>query len=459
MEVNCRILLLCIAAGVVALCSAVLTIFSNVGMPQLDGRQGSRPQEHSGLQLQVRQRLGGGGVNLTQLVGVRDRLDSLIQSQARLEAEVEKVQEDLAALPTKVRATFMESRTTTTTTIDFVKTYQCREEPWINAIFANFSQRGGANYTRVIEKAYNDPGCGLRFEIRQGKLIWKHNPDPVDWWPAHEERGAAIARMLEELLAEGPGLPDMVFAIQPGDGASTLHMGEGSGLMRTEGKLDKDLLWLPRSLFDWGKKAAQELEAVPCPPEYKKNVAVFRGSPTGGCRSWDENVGLQRDGSVLPRYTVVKLSKDRPDLLDARFTDAPDDCWPNELRARGMIGRSLNYAAQSCYAAVVVPYGNSVADRLVQQFARGVPVIFMRGRDDVDEFWYNEVVNGTHWIEATPENLREVLEWALRDNELLQRIGQNAKTFVKERLSKRRLMCYVFRLLSEYGRAYKEQLG
>lgn len=109
---------------------------------------------------------------------------------------------------------------------------------------------------------------------------------------------------------------------------------------------------------------------------------------------------------------------------------------------------------QTCYAAIIVPYGNSVADRLPRQLALGVPVIMMRDRTDVDEFWYEEIINGTQWIEATPETLEVILERLLKDEERQKRLGAEARRFVEERFSERRLKCYVYRLLSGYAQEY-----
>merc|ERR1712039_1008470 len=111
---------------------------------------------------------------------------------------------------------------------------------------------------------------------------------------------------------------------------------------------------IPRSLMDWGREARKGLMAERCKDGTRKNLAVFRGSPTGGCESFDQVRGLQKgDGSVLPRYAVVALSKRRPDLIDARFSNAPDDCWPNELRARDMVDSArMTDEQQSCYSAI-----------------------------------------------------------------------------------------------------------
>lgn len=72
--------------------------------------------------------------------------------------------------------------------------------------------------------------------------------------------------MIKELLPD-TNLPDMVFTVQAGDGAGIpagLH--EGSGLMRTEAKRDTDLMWIPRSLMDWGREARKGLEVERCKP-------------------------------------------------------------------------------------------------------------------------------------------------------------------------------------------------
>lgn len=339
----------------------------------------------------------------------------------------------------------------------FLMRHKCQGEPALAAWFEGLKESGEPNYTNSIERAYSEPGCGLRFEIRGQHLDWHQNPTRVAWWKNHQGRGQKFAKMIRDLLSEVV-LPDMKFAIQPGDGGDHVGLGIGSGVMFTESTW-KDLMVIPRGLVDWGSPAQATALKPRCRREKRKHVAVFRGSPTGGGPGrWDGELGLVNgDGKVLPRSSVVKLSLRRPDLLDARFTSASQ--WmrfEKQLHAHGMIGQRLSYEEQSCYAAIVVPYGNSVADRLVAQMATGIPIVSLRSRSDADEFYFYELKNGTHWLEATPETLEGVLEALLKDQSAMDRIGQNGRTFVKERLGADRLRCFMYKLLTQYAEHYNQ---
>jgi len=196
---------------------------------------------------------------------------------------------------------------------------------------------------------------------------------------------------------------------------------------------------------------------------------IFRGSPTGGCHTFDKEKQevLMADGNVMPRFAVVKLSKKIGRLLNARFSSAPPDCFPKELERLKMVDtKKIDDKAHACYAAIIVPYGNSVADRLARQLALGMPIIMMRGRSDVDEFWYDEAINGTHWYEADTDNLEVVLRGIMATNNQRMsnqkrkeraQVGINGRQFVEERLSERRLKCYIYTLLKGYGKIWRKK--
>lgn len=387
--------------------------------------------------------------------------DALVAAPASTTLEPEMVPDASADQPIEsVSEPMAESRPPVAEGRDrFMDKYQCSDEPTIVEMLKRIEENN-VDLKNTVETAFNDPGAGLKFEIRQNQVIMTHNDEKVPWWDVHETRGRQIEQMLRELLTEAD-LPDMMFAVQPGDGAGIGTLATGSGLMRTEGKRDKDLMWLPRSLMDWGKEARAGLDLPRCKQSKQIDAAVFRGSPTGGCHTWDVQRGvLMADGTVMPRYSVVKLSKDRPKLLNAKFSSAPPDCYPNNLKQLHMVDeKRMGDAAQSCYAAIIVPYGNSVADRLARQLSLGVPIIMMRGRDDVDEFWYDEVSNKTQWFETTLEHLESLLRYIMspKRRDARAQVGINGRLFVQERLSEKRLKCYIYTLLLEYGKIYRKR--
>jgi len=80
------------------------------------------------------------------------------------------------------------------------------------------------------------------------------------------------------------------------------------------------------------------------------------------------------------------------------------------------------------------------------------------GKDEkrctIDEFWYQELTPDVDYLLATSYNLETVLENLLRDPERRTLIGQSGKKFVQEHLSLDRLKCYLYQLVTEYGRRY-----
>ena len=96
----------------------------------------------------------------------------------------------------------------------------------------------------------------------------------------------------------------------------------------------------------------------------KISKAFFRGSTTGG-------VYTRENWRTMPRSRVVQVSMDRPDLLDARFSNVAqsDELTKRDMEAAGFLGSYVDQDEQWRYKLIVVPDGNSVPDRLMSQLA------------------------------------------------------------------------------------------
>jgi hypothetical protein len=272
---------------------------------------------------------------------------------------------------------------------------------------------------------------------------------------------------LTEALLSEVDLPDMEFVVRAGDNT----VGP-LGALYSEGIVGEDLLLPGREFADGqrnGTTKSIRKGHQNCSVVHKG--AVFRGQPSG-TDFGDQNDSLPLVDSLglpSPRYEAVLLSKRRPDLLDAGFyRGVPDEnILPNlaqQMRTGGLIKDSLNDEDQRCYEAIVVIDGASVADRLPNQLAYGIPLILVRnrqgrlGRRVNDEFYYPEMVDGVHYFSATPESLETVLEDVLALPAATRaEVGERGQQFVQDKLSDDRIRCYTYNLLTEYAARFHEQ--
>jgi len=338
----------------------------------------------------------------------------------------------------------------------FESRHQCGPEPTLDAAFASLDAKIGGSINREdVIKASRNESIGLRFVVRDGVL--SHYVSRGRKEAMVRARLPAYVSLLNDLLSEVE-LPDMEFAV------SLLDRSPGSAhVFKTEGDPGKDLLFIPRSLSDWGRAArslAEKYAREPCTRQHPQ--AVFRGATTGGRHVWNASASDRPlrafDGSQLPRFDVVALSNERPDLLDAGFTEVVQSNEPKflkqSLHAQGMMRGFLSDDEQRCFAAAVVVDGNSMPDRFPRQLAYGVPVVLVHRQSD--EFWYKELRPGVHYLPATPGTLVEVLEKLRGKPELARCIGANGRRFLIDHLNENRLKCYLHRLLTEYSKRYKE---
>mmetsp|Transcript_82836 Transcript_82836/g.158107 ORF Transcript_82836/g.158107 Transcript_82836/m.158107 type:complete len:436 (+) Transcript_82836:153-1460(+) len=368
----------------------------------------------------------------------------------------------------------------------FLRKYKCDAEPTITAAF----QRLDANNQGAIRssdllmanESRTDSSWLALFTIKGGRAETTYTSNKK--WVS--ERATQYQRALNQILEEAQ-VPDMKLLISLSDNGD---FGPGNQyVLSNDGRPGSDLLFLPRSVLlrgAWANFQTVPHGATRCLHGRHTGVAVFRGSSTGTAWAYDASHPLplrDANGVVGLRYKVANLSKYRPDLVDAGFTRVVDEDhfapthghekeFEIALQKEGMIKEPLTDEQQQCYSAVLVVDGHAQADRLARQMMYGIPVIVIhehkkrfilqQGNATIqlerwqDEFWYGEPRNGQDWLMVDIDELEETLENLLSDPARMAMIGRNGRSFVQERLSERRLKCYMYTLLTEYGKRYRE---
>mmetsp|Transcript_2606 Transcript_2606/g.4770 ORF Transcript_2606/g.4770 Transcript_2606/m.4770 type:complete len:423 (-) Transcript_2606:119-1387(-) len=329
----------------------------------------------------------------------------------------------------------------------FKQRHQCQEEPLLTATFKKLdATTGGVLKFPGFRKSFDEaPTIRIANYSHQSliKLSVKSGRAYLDVGSVYEfleqrqARGEAFLMQVEALLEE-VDLPDMDIPLSVLDTSPVPP--QQMGILRSEGRLGEDLLMLPRSVL---QLAGIDKGSHHC-LDKQESQAVFRGATTGP--------HSDRPHMQNPRYFAANLSKRRPDILDAGFSNVIQGWDDAQLKAEGFVKGFLSYGAQQCYSAVLVIDGNSVPDRLPEQLGWGLPVVFMR-HYHVDEFWYPELTpNRT--VQASSENLEATLDELMNDEKRRVSIGSHGREYVEKRLTVDRLKCYLHQLLSEYGRRF-----
>jgi len=336
---------------------------------------------------------------------------------------------------------------------EVIDEYQCPVEPTITRAFAHldssnitlnsdFIAKVGGGYLYPLDRT--GYGGTMRFDIADHQVDITPKAWYAHWGKTIADTNAGFPRIFLDIAKEVQ-LPNISFIISMADGSpahrarkmpwlniSTMNLWTNAvpgphpyeiaplGVWRTEGRPGVDLLSLPRSVSDWGRSVRSMFEKRANASFSPTSFAVFRGRDTG--------LGYRQD--------VRSFSKRRPDLLDAGVDPLSDE-------------------QQMRFKAVVVIDGQSLADRLPRQMAYGVPVVLVHPLESLNEFWYHEMRPWEHYVPASVSDLELTLDTLQKDPHLAREIGLNGKRFIEERLSERRLRCYMYRLLQEYAARFQ----
>lgn len=180
-------------------------------------------------------------------------------------------------------------------------------------------------------------------------------------------------------------------------------------------------------------------------PEWgvRLDKAVWRGSTTGG-------PGKDYITHSI-RTRLVRISKEHPELIDARFTNCqldPTTC--KEIQRYGMMGDPLDHVQQLRFKMIVMVDGNSLPDRFAHQLASGS--VILKQESPHEEFWYKDAIPWVHYIPVAEDlsNLVDRIRLGLENQTLLQSISTNGRSFIIQKMTRRNIDCLWVQLLQTY---------
>ena len=188
--------------------------------------------------------------------------------------------------------------------------------------------------------------------------------------------------------------------------------------------------WLSRALvgpWDWSRR---------------QNRAVWRGKAT-------DDAGMRR--------RAVLLSRRRPDLLDATFSERGGTGVPAAAAAalpRGAANASayLTWEEAQAYRATLVLDGATLADRLPFLLFSGAAVL--KQASPLREGFYRYLEPYVNFVPVAADlsDLEAQLEWALANTSRLRAIADAGAALAMRHLSRRAQLCHWSQLLGAYGR-------
>jgi hypothetical protein len=256
-------------------------------------------------------------------------------------------------------------------------------------------------------------------------------------------RGRALADTLL-LLAARINLPDAAFVfvfgdhniveIEPDTNPKLDHLPLLFSSFSTDGFADVPvpnpcMLWLSgewRTLSSWSIPSFSS----------KRDVAFWRGSPTGG----------DYDGSgwrVTPRSQLVRQSLRHSDMIDCHFTKC-SSC-PSAAALGGMIAPAVSMRQMLRYRYLVIVDGNNApSSRYATLLGATSPSVMIKQNSSFGEWFYPLMKPFVHYLPVHHDfgDLTQLISYARDHPELAEEIARNGRDFVWKYLSFDGVLCH-----------------
>lgn len=287
------------------------------------------------------------------------------------------------------------------------------------------------NTLEVAEKSF------FLCNIQNNELSWEcYSCNPNDF--RIQMFTAAIAELCKIVH-----LPDVVFIVYPGE-AFTYPNNEAP--VFTWCKHQK---WSKRSVFIPDYEALSgndkilhdaQLGSRLFPWNAKIDKAIWRGGTTGG---WGFD--------FMPRLKLTQLSREIPELLDAKFTGI----FPGQDESvfSPFLGNFVSVLDSVRYKYQILIDGHVSAFSRAHWQLFSNSVIF-KNSSPWYQWFYRELRPYVHYIpyEADASDLEEKIRWAMNNDDIAFAISQNANMFANENLKHSDIMLYTYILLNEYAK-------
>ena len=180
-----------------------------------------------------------------------------------------------------------------------------------------------------------------------------------------------------------------------------------------------------------------KIEAENFPWDKKQNVAFFRGSRTSS----------ERDN-------LVKLSRDHPDLVDAKFTK--NQAWKSKADTLGSEPAEEVKLEDHCRYKYLFNFRGVAASFRFKHLMLCQSTVLHVG-SDWKEFFYDAMTPWVHYVPITDaqnnqKDIKDVLEFLKSYPEIARSVAQNGHDFIDRHLRMQDIEHYWIKLLNDYAR-------
>ncbi len=192
---------------------------------------------------------------------------------------------------------------------------------------------------------------------------------------------------------------------------------------------DPDILLIPDNMFLASRSYEgfrAEMQAAPAWAE-RKPCAIWRGTTTG----WVSDAAL--GWRSLQRVRLCQTAAAMPDLLDAGISlvaQFDDPLVKQEVEAAGLTKPAMPARDFAAYKLQIDIDGNTNAwSGLFQKLLTGSAVLKVASPKGYRQWYYDRLQPWRHYIpvRADMSDLRTKLEWALKNQDMAQAIGENGR--------------------------------
>jgi hypothetical protein len=189
-----------------------------------------------------------------------------------------------------------------------------------------------------------------------------------------------------------------------------------------------------------------------CPWVTKLQILFFRGADSG---AWD-----RANWRASPRFKLVTLSQQNPQLIDARLSHLlpyeDTDEIRNLIHNEGFVGEYIPLNKHAKYRYLMDVDGHCAATPRLPALLSSNSVVFKHMTRS--QLWfYGKIKPYIHFIPIHEDlsNLLQQLAWAQSHDEECRQISLNAQRFAKETLTPEVAYLYLYRLIQEYSKKQK----
>lgn len=195
----------------------------------------------------------------------------------------------------------------------------------------------------------------------------------------------------------------------------------------------------------------RDILAYQFPWDKKKEKLMWRGSTAQ--RSLDGRTGILSSDNLhmFSRVILCELSSRFPGNIDAKFTYVAQNKEPIPYLDR-FLGDWVSYEMQLKYKYQILIDGN-VCPYSSSGWKLFTNSLIFKPESEWIQWYYGALIPSLHYVsvKSNLEDLIEKINWAKENDEVAEKIAQNARKFAIQNLTVKSDLIYIYHLLKEYS--------